>query len=65
MVSRTIDYSADAVEAARQVMLEVTRVLGEYANSIVIVGGWVPELLLAATGAKHIGSNDVDLALNH
>ena len=64
MVSRTIDYSADAVEAARQVMLEVARVLGEYTESIVIVGGWVPELLLAATGAKHIGSNDVDLALN-
>ncbi len=65
MVNRDIDYSADAVEAARQVMLEVTRALGEYADSIVIVGGWVPELLLAATGAKHIGSNDVDLALNH
>lgn len=65
MVNRDIDYSEDAVEAARRVMLEVTRVLGEYADSIVIVGGWVPELLLAATGAKHIGSNDVDLALNH
>jgi hypothetical protein len=65
MVNRDIDYSADAVEAARMVMLEVTRALGEYADSIVIVGGWVPELLLAASGAKHIGSNDVDLALNH
>jgi hypothetical protein len=32
------------VEAARQVMLEVMRVLGEYADIIVIVGGWVPEL---------------------
>lgn len=65
MVNRNIDHSADAVEAARQVMLEVARVLGEYGDSIVIVGGWVPELLLAATGAKHIGSNDVDLAINH
>jgi hypothetical protein len=65
MVNRDIDYSADAVAAARQVMLEVTRALGEYADSIVIIGGWVPELLLAATGVKHIGSNDVDLALNH
>src|SRR5512146_3312988 len=65
MVGPRIDYAADAVEAARQVMLEVARVLGEYGDSIVIIGGWVPELLLAATGAKHIGSNDVDLALNH
>jgi hypothetical protein len=65
MVNREIDYSADAVEAARQVMLEVMRVLGEYAASIVVIGGWVPELLLGATGVKHIGSNDVDLALNH
>lgn len=65
MVGPRADYSADAVEAARQVMLEVARILGEYADSIVIVGGWVPELLLAATGVKHIGSNDVDIALDH
>jgi hypothetical protein len=65
MVGPRVDYTADAVEAARQVMLEVARVLGEYSQSIVIVGGWVPELLLAATGAKHIGSNDVDIAINH
>jgi len=65
MVGPRADYTADAVEAARQVMLEVARVLGEYADSIVIVGGWVPDLLLAATGARHIGSNDVDIALNH
>jgi len=65
MVRLQADYPPDAVEAARQVMLEVARVLGEYQDSIVIIGGWVPELLLAATGAKHIGSNDVDIALNH
>lgn len=29
MVNPRIDYSEDAVEAARQVMLEMTRVLGE------------------------------------
>jgi len=63
MVGPRIDYNAQAVAATRQVMLEVVRILGEYHESIVIVGGWVPELLLAATGAKHIGSNDVDKAL--
>lgn len=29
-----------------------------------IVGGWVPELVLAAAGDKHIGSNDVDIAID-
>jgi hypothetical protein len=59
------DYTADAVEAARSVMLELSHLLGEYRDGIVIVGGWVPELLLSKTGQRHIGSLDVDLALDH
>ena len=59
------DYTADAVEAARSVLLELVRILGEYRNDIVIVGGWVPELLLQEAQAPHIGSTDVDIALNH
>jgi len=64
MVSRR-DYSEVIVEAARSVMLEVIRLLGEYQNDIVVVGGWVPELLLTNAEEKHVGSIDVDLALNH
>ncbi len=45
MVTKRTDYTAEAVEAARSVMLELSRVLGEYQNDMVIVGGWVPELL--------------------
>lgn len=55
------DYPEDQVEAAKSVMLELTRLLGEYRDDIVVIGGWVPELLLAG----HVGSIDVDLALNH
>jgi hypothetical protein len=44
MVVKRTDYNAEAVEAARSVMLELSRVLGEYHNDMVIVGGWVPEL---------------------
>jgi hypothetical protein len=55
------DYPEDQVEAAKSVMLELTRLLGEYKDDIVVIGGWVPELLLAG----HVGSIDVDLALNH
>jgi hypothetical protein len=64
VISRT-DYAAEAVEAARSVMLELIRLLGEYRDDLVIVGGWVPDLLLPATGTKYIGSIDVDLAVNH
>ena len=65
MVNSRTDYTADAVEAARSVMLELVRLLGEYRDDMVIIGGWVPDLLLCSTGAKHIGSTDVDVALDH
>lgn len=58
------DYSAEIVSAARSVLLEVNRLLGEYAGQIVVIGGWVPDLLLP-DAADHVGSIDVDLALNH
>jgi hypothetical protein len=65
MVTKRTDYTAEVVEAARSVMLELTRLLGEYQEGIVIVGGWVPELLLSGAGHRHTGSLDVDLALDH
>ncbi len=55
------DYSRDLVEAAKSVLIELARLLDEYREDIVVVGGWVPELLFSG----HIGSIDVDLALNH
>ena len=64
MVKRR-DYSEDIVDAARSVQLEVIRILGEYQENIVVVGGWVPELLIPDAEEKHIGSSDVDLALDH
>lgn len=64
MVVRT-DYSQELVEAARSVLLELTRLLGEYRDEIVLVGGWVPALLMTEGGDKHVGSVDVDLALDH
>ncbi len=58
------DYTASEVEAAKRVMIEVAQNLGEYADACVVVGGWVPELLLPNAEPKHTGSIDVDLALN-
>jgi len=39
--------------------------LGEYRENIVLIGGWVPDILLSKEGESHVGSIDVDLALNH
>ncbi len=64
MVTRP-DYEAEAVAAARSVLLELTRLLGEYRDNVVLVGGWVPELLFPSAEPKHVGSLDVDLALDH
>jgi hypothetical protein len=59
------DYSEELVGAARSVLVELMHLLGQYWENIVIVGGWVPDLLLSSKESPHIGSIDVDLALNH
>lgn len=64
MVTRD-DYREEAVQAARSVLLELTHLLGEFRNDIVLVGGWVPGLILPDSEIQHLGSTDVDLAFNH
>ena len=39
--------------------------LGEYKDDIVLIGGWIPEVLLPHYSGPHVGSMDVDIALNH
>lgn len=51
----------DQTSAAHAVLIEVAQVLGAFRNDVVIVGGWVPELLYP--DKQHIGSLDVDLAV--
>jgi hypothetical protein len=65
MVGSRTDYPNLVIEAARMVMLELVRILGEYKDALAIVGGWVPELLFADAQPRHIGSIDVDVALDH
>jgi hypothetical protein len=47
------------------VLIELTHLLGEYRDDIVLIGGWVPELLIPPGPKPHVGSIDIDLALNH
>jgi hypothetical protein len=58
------DYSERQTEAARRVLVDVGQVLASFTDSIVLVGGWVPDLLIPEPGEHHVGSIDVDLALD-
>ena len=59
------DYTERAIEAAHRVLIDLGQVLGSYFDdSIVVVGGWVPDLLLPNAEEPHVGSIDVDLALD-
>lgn len=57
------DYSEGQREAAHRVLIEVTNILHDYQNDILLIGGWVPDLLFP--NKDHIGSIDVDILLNH
>jgi hypothetical protein len=61
---RQEEYSPRQTEAAKRVLIDLGQVLAQYKDCMVIVGGWVPDLLLADAEESHIGSIDVDLALD-
>jgi hypothetical protein len=46
MAGERIDYTAAAVEAAKSVLIELMHILGEYRDDMVLVGGWIPDLLI-------------------
>jgi Nucleotidyl transferase AbiEii toxin, Type IV TA system len=58
------DYTHRQVEAARRVLVDVGQVLASFREAIVVVGGWVPDLLFPGAKPEHVGSIDVDLALD-
>lgn len=64
MVISRRDYTAEAVTAARSVLVELVQLLGEFRDQIVVVGGWVPVLLFADAREAHVGTLDIDLALD-
>ena len=58
------DYSERQTVAARRVLVDVGQVLASFGDCLVVVGGWTPDLLLPNADEPHIGSIDVDLALD-
>jgi hypothetical protein len=58
------DYTERQIEAAHRVLIDVGQVLASFFDCLVVVGGWVPDLLLPEAEESHIGSIDVDVALD-
>jgi hypothetical protein len=59
------EYGEREKAAARRVLVDLGQTLGSlFDDCIVVVGGWVPDLLLPEADEPHIGSIDVDLALD-
>ena len=63
MVTRR-DYTAEVVEACRAVLIELVHLMGEFRDHMVVLGGWVPVLLLPKATEPHAGTLDIDLALD-
>ena len=59
------EYEGRQTIAARRVLIDMGQVLAAFRTQMVIVGGWVPELGFEPQHeAPHVGSIDVDLALD-
>ncbi|MCB1086129.1 MAG: nucleotidyl transferase AbiEii/AbiGii toxin family protein [Verrucomicrobiae bacterium] len=58
------DYTPRVTEAAERVLVDVMQVLASFQDCLVLVGGWVPDLLLDDAEEPHVKSGDVDLALD-
>ncbi len=58
------DYTDRQVAAARRVLVDLGQILASFADCMVVVGGWIPDLLLPGAEEHHVGSIDVDLALD-
>ena len=69
-IERTaLTYGPGVTSASRSVLLELMTVLRAYRQSLILVGGWVPYLLLEQCGrpgaaAAHVGSIDIDIAVD-
>lgn len=68
-ISVDTNYPPDVVAASHSGLIELARCLTAYRDTIVLVGGWVPYLLLrdhppVSGEFKHVGSVDIDLAVD-
>lgn len=58
------DYENRVTEAIQSVLVEIGQILGSFRGKFVVIGGAVPWLLLDNADMRHIGTADIDLALD-
>ena len=64
MEKEIADYKEKVVNATRQVLLEVFKLLESFHDSLILAGGWVPIMIIPEAEDKHVGTLDVDLVIN-
>src|SRR3990167_5871151 len=57
-------YGEREVKACKSVLLELVHLLGEIKDEMVIIGGWAPTFPLPQSDDPHVGSLDIDVALD-
>lgn len=63
LIPRQDDKVRDgAAEAASRALIELTTILKPYKDDLLVIGGWVPDLLFPHQG--HVGSTDIDFLIN-
>ncbi|OQA15798.1 MAG: hypothetical protein BWY64_02757 [bacterium ADurb.Bin363] len=63
MVTKS-NYEKKEVNICLSVIVEIMTILGRYKNNIILIGGWIPFFILDKKGKDHVGSIDIDLALD-
>jgi hypothetical protein len=63
MVSKS-QYGERDVKTCKAVLLEFFHLIGEIKDEVVLIGGWTPYFLFSQSEDPHIGSLDIDVALN-
>ncbi len=63
------DFDPQLTRASRSALLELARALKPYSDALVLVGGWVPYLLIEnhprpGNSFSHVGSIDIDLVVD-
>ena len=53
------EYDDRQTEAAKRVLMDLGQILAAFSDSLVVVGGWVPDLLIEGAEERHVGSIDI------
>lgn len=64
MMKTKSNYGRTEVEACLSVLVELMTVLGAFREHVVLVGGWIPYFLLENGDKEHVGSLDIDVAVD-